>query len=75
MPTGRRTMPAMRTVLIGLALFAAILLPAPFLVALTLVAFCTIEYAAIAIGRVNDPERVRATAPLISVRLLRGPPR
>ena len=75
MPIARHTIPTMRTVLIGLVLFAAIVLPAPLLVALTLVALCTIAPAAAAIGRVNDPERVRATAPLISVRLLRGPPR
>jgi hypothetical protein len=65
----------MRTVTIAVVLFAAIILPAPLLVALTLVSLCTIASEASAIGRVNDPERVRATAPLISVRLLRGPPR
>ena len=64
-----------RTVLIAVVLFAAILLPAPLLVALTLVAFCTIAPAAAAMATVNGPERARATAPLISVRLLRGPPR
>ncbi|HET7704481.1 MAG TPA: hypothetical protein VFM36_00200 [Thermoanaerobaculia bacterium] len=65
----------MRTILIAVVILAAILLPAPLLVALTLVAFCTIAGAATATGRVNDPERVRVTPPLIAVRLLRGPPR
>jgi hypothetical protein len=65
----------MRTVTIAVLLFAAIVLPAPLLVALTLVAFCTIAPVAAVIGHVNDPESVRVTTPLISFRLLRGPPR
>jgi hypothetical protein len=56
-------------------LLAAVLLPAPLVLALAVVALCTHAAAAIVVGRVGEPQRARAAAPLIAVRLLRGPPR
>lgn len=64
----------MRPVIIALVLLGAVLLQAPVLVGLTILALCVVTALENVAVPVRASRSIRPPAPLIAVRLLRGPP-